>query len=272
MRWICLPLLLWAQLVGAASAQQKIEDLAQQVAPLWETLRPLCVMAVQADLQPALKARLDYLDSRLMASNLITDLVVQVGPNASTAWSSRVRARQDQLERSALSPIEREPLREYYFKLQTQTPSKQRSKLVADVQYMSEQLNMTLREQIWKSCHALGLNQLNNLQMEEAVQALWLQQAKRVQKQLHYELSAFYYYSFRSLQNTELKVIANVSNELKPWVDQSKVVIDHYFAKIRGQLEAYPMDVPLPLNTPSFPNVPAWGAANVHGLPTGVQP
>ena len=259
MRWICLPMLLWAQLAGAASAQQKIEDLAVQVAPLWETLRPVCVMAVQAELQPALTARLAYLDSRLMASNLIVDLVAQVGPNSNTAWSSQVWALQDQLERSALAPVEREPLREYYFKLQTQTPSEHRSKLVADVQYMSEQLNMTLRQQIWKSCHALGLSQLNSVQMEEAVQVLWLQQSKRVQKQLHDELSAFYYYSFRSVENTELMVIANLSNELKPWVDQSKVVIENYFAGIRARLLAYPIDAPKPLNETSFPEVPAWG-------------
>ncbi len=272
MRWICLPLLLWAQWVGATSAQQKIEDLALQVAPLWETLRPVCVMAVQADLQPALKARLDYLDQRLMSSNLILDLVEKVGSSRNTAWSSQVWALQDKLERSALVPSAREPLREYYFKLQTQTPNEQRAKLVADVQYMSEQLNMTLRQQIWKSCHALGLNQLNNQQMEEAVQLKWLQQAKRVQKQLHDELSAFYYYSFRSVANAELTVIAKVSNELQPWVDQSRVVIERYFAGIRAQLKAYPMDVPLPLNKPSFPDTPVWGVSPSQGLPVSTHP
>ncbi len=267
MRWICLPMLLWAQLACSASAQQKVEDLAQQVAPLWQTIRPVCVMAVQAELQPALKGRLDYLDSQLLASNLITRLVEQVGPDANTAWSSQVWALQEQLEMSALDPREREPLREYYFKLQTQTPGEHRTKLVADVQYMSEQLNMTLRQQIWKSCHALGLTQLTTPQMEEAVEQLWLKQEKRVKKQLHDELSAFYFYSFRAVENPELWVIANLSNELKPWVGTTKLIIEDYFANIRAQLVAYPIQAPSPLIDGPFPVAHPWNPVPSVALP-----
>ena len=272
MRWMCLPMLLWAQLACAASAQQKIEDLALQVAPLWQTIRPVCVMAVQADLQPALQARLDYLDSQLLASNLIGRLVEQVGPDTNSAWSSQIWALQEQLEFLALSPGEREPLREYYFKLQTQTPGEHRSKLVADVQYMSEQLNMTLRQQIWKSCHALGLSQLSTEQMEEAAQQLWLKQAKRVQNQLHDELSAFYFYSFRAVENAELMVIANLSNELKPWVDTAKVAIEDYFANIRAQLVAYPVLAPSPLSDGPFPTNSPWRPAASQGMHNSINP
>ena len=266
MRWICLPMLLWAQLACSASAQQKIEDLALQVGPLWQTIRPVCVMAVQADLQPALQARLDYLDSQLLASNLITRLVEKVGPDANSAWSSQIWALQEQLEKSALDPSEREPLREYYFKLQTQTPGKHRSKLVADVQYMSEQLNMTLRQQIWKSCHALGLSKLSAQQMEEAVEQLWLIQAKRVQNQLHDELSAFYFYSFRAVENAELWVIANLSNELKPWVGTAQLAIEDYFTNIRAQLVAYPIQAPSPSTDERFPGARPWSPAPSQGL------
>ena len=258
MRWMCLPMLLWAQLACAASAQQKIEDLAQQVAPLWQTMRPLCVMAVQADLQPGLQARLDYLDNQLLASNLIVRLVEKVGENASSAWRSPVWALQEQLERAALNPSEREPLREYYFKLQTQTPGEYRAQLVADVQHMSEQLNMSLREQLWKSCHALGLSQLSPEQIEEVVAARWRQQSARVQKQLHDELSAFYFYSFRSVENAELMVMANLSKQLKPWVGSAKLAIADYFASMRGQLVAYPVQALGPASDGTLPAARPW--------------
>jgi len=195
-----------------------------------------------------------------------------VGPDTHSAWSSQVWALQEQLEFSALSPVEREPLREYYFKLQTQTPGEHRSKLVADVQYMSEQLNMTLRQQIWKSCHALGLSQLSTPQMEEAVEQLWLKQAKRVQNQLHDELSAFYFYSFRAVENTELMVIANLSNELKPWVDTSKVAIEDYFANIRAQLVAYPVLPPSPLTDGPFPVTSPWQPTPSQGTFNSLNP
>ncbi len=266
---LCVPLLgaqlLWASLSWAASPQQKIEDLSLQVAPLWQTLKPVCVMAVQADLQPSLQARLDYLDEQLLSSNLISRLVEQVGPDTSTAWSSQVWAFQEQLEQAALDPLERESLREYYFKLQTQTPGKHRARLVAQVQYMSEELNMVLRQQIWKSCHALGLTQLTPEQLEEAVQQRWLLQSKRVKKQLHDELAAFYFYSFRTVENTELTVIANLSSELNPWVETSKLSIEAYFTNLRAQLVNYPLMAPSPLMDEPFPAAHPWDSAPVQG-------
>ncbi len=257
--------LLWVSLSWGASPQQKIEDLSLQVAPLWQTLKPVCVMAVQADLQPSLQARLDYLDEQLLSSNLIYRLVDHVGPDRSSAWSSQVWAFQEQLEQAALAPVERESLREYYFKLQTQTPSKRRANLVADVQYMSEELNMVLRQQVWKSCHALGLTQLTSEQLEEAVQERWLVQSKRVKKQLHDELAAFYFYSFRAVENKELTVIANLSNELKPWVDNSKLSIEAYFTNMRAQLVNYPLVSPIIPEDEPFSESRPWNPTPSQG-------
>ncbi len=258
MRLLCLPLLLWAQLVWPATASQKIEGLSVQVAPLWQTLKPVCIMGVDVDLQPGLQARLDFLDEQLMSSNLIANLVKLAGRDTSTAWSSPVWALQDQLEKAALQTDEREALREYYFKLQTQTPGKHRSKLVGDVQYMSEQLNLTLREQIWKSCHALGIAQVPLLQMEASVEQRWLKQAQKVKQQIHDELAAFYFYSFRSVENTELEVIARLSTELHLWVDGAKVNIEKYFGNIRARLLEFPLPSVNHSTDEPFPVIRPW--------------
>ncbi len=141
-----------------------------------------------------------------------------------------------------------------------------RTKLVGDVQYMSEQLNLVLREQIWKSCHALGISQVPLLQMEASIQQRWLLQAKKVEEQLHDELAAFYFYSFRSVENTELEVISRLSSELHPWVDTAKESIRGYFANIRAQLLDYPLQSSSRSIDGPFPATRPWLQAPSQGL------
>ncbi len=265
MRLICLPILLWAQLAWSASATQKIEELSVQVEPLWQSIRPVCVMGVNTSLQFALQERLTFMDDNLIADNLISHFLNQVPKPEIQAWSSPVWQFQDQLERAALNPLEREGLREYFFKLQTQTPNKERSKLVADVQFMSEQLNLELREQIWKTCHALGFNQMTVEQMETLVAKRWKLQSKKVKKQMHDELAAFYFYSFRTVENKELAVIARVSTELKPWVEGARTSIQDYFSELRAQLLLQPLVIPTQSTDVPFPVTRPWNQAPSQG-------
>jgi hypothetical protein len=265
MRFLILPFLLWAQLTWGASPSQKIEELSSQVAPLWQSIRPVCVMGVNRSLQQALQERLNFMDERLVASNLIGYFSNQSSMPKNQAWSSPVWQLQDQLERDALNPEEREELREYFFKLQTQTPNKERSKLVADVQYMSEELNMALREQIWKTCHALGFSQMTNEQMETLVDERWQGQFKKVKKQMHDELAAFYFYSFRTVQNKELAVIARVSSELKPWVESTKASMQNYFRGLRAELLIEPINLPSPSTDEPFPVARPWNPEPSQG-------
>ena len=265
MRVILLPLLLWAQFTWGASPSQKIAELSSQVGPLWQSIRPVCVMGVNRSLQQALQARLSFMDEKLVASNLIDYFSNQQPAPVNQAWSSPVWPLQDKLEKDALNPSEREELREYFFKLQTQTPNKERSKLVSDVQYMSEELNMELREQIWKTCHALGFSQMSAEQMETLVDARWQEQAKKVKKQMHDELAAFYFYSFRKVENNELAVIARVSSELKLWVEGAKVSLQTYFSDLRSMLLAQPINMPSPSVDAPFPAARPWNPTPSQG-------
>jgi len=265
MRFIILPLLLWAQFTWGASPSQKIEELSSQVSPLWQSIRPVCVMGVNRSLQQALQVRLSFMDEKLVASNLIGHFSSQRSGPVSQAWSSPIWPLQDRLEKEALNPLEREELREYFFKLQTQTPNKERSKLVSTVQYMSEELNMELREQIWKTCHALGFSQMSDEQMEVLVEERWQGQVKKVKKQMHDELAAFYFYSFRKVPNSELAVIARVSSELKPWVENSKASLQNYFSGLRSQLLLQPINLPSPSVDAPFPVTRPWSPAPSQG-------
>lgn len=265
MRLICLPILLWAQLAWSASAPQKIEELSVQIEPLWQSIRPVCVMGVNTSLQFALQTRLNFMDESLVAGNLISHFSNQVPKPEMQAWSSPVWQFQEQLESAALNPLEREELREYFFKLQTQTPNKERSKLVADVQFMSEQLNLELREQIWKTCHALGFNQMTVEQMETLVDKRWKLQSKKVKKQMHDELAAFYFYSFRTVANKELAVIARVSTELKPWVEDAKSSIQGYFSELRSELLMQPLIMPTQSTDVPFPVTRPWNQVPAQG-------
>jgi len=73
------------------------------------------------------------------------------------------------------------------------------------------------------------------------------------------------------VENTELMVIANLSNELRPWVDTSKVAIEIYFANIRAQLVAYPVLPPSPLTDGPFTTSP-WSAKPSPGTYNTLNP
>ena len=252
MRLITLGLLLLSTSVWSASPSQTIEQLSVQVSPLWKSMRPVCVMAQDAKLQPAVNHRLEFLDSRLVANVISKDVLSilktdtpQASKNAwKKAWNNQAWSLREQLETMALKPEDRENLREYFFKLQTQTPGKERSALVQRIQRMSEALNSSLRQELWKTCHSLGLGPMPQEQVETAVSQRWLQQSKKVDMQLHQELAAFYFYSFRQVQNPELAILADVSEQLDGWVELASLAIQTHFAQLRTQLVAIPLVLP----------------------------
>ena len=90
MRLICLPFLLWAQVVWSASASHKIEELSVQVGPLWQSIRPVCVMGVNRPLQQALQERLNFMDEKLVAHNLIGYFSSLRPSPVNQAWKSPV--------------------------------------------------------------------------------------------------------------------------------------------------------------------------------------
>ena len=220
---------------AAISASSSIDQLSSQVAPLWQSMKPACVMALDLETQGSIGDRLELLDNQLVANGLSNHLK-PLAKDRNKAWNNQVWTLRETLEQSALTVEEREPLREYFFKLQTQTPNADRAKLVADVQYMSEQLNRALRKELWKTCHALGIETMAQEQLEAAVEQRWLKQAKKVNNQLNKELAAFYFYSFRQVQNMELAVLAKTAAALNPWVDATAESIEAYFLQLRGQL------------------------------------
>lgn len=280
MRFISVALLLLSTSVWSASPTQTIEQLSVQISPLWKSMRPVCVMAQDAKLQSAVNNRLEFLDSRLVAnaiSKSVLSALASGTPQASKsswkkAWNNQAWSMREQLETMALKPEDRENLREYFFKLQTQTPSKERGALVQKIQHMSEALNLSLRQELWKTCHSLGLWQVPQEQVETAVSQRWLKQSKKVEMQLHQELAAFYFYSFRQVQNPELTILANVSEQLDGWVELASLAIQTHFTQLRSQLVAIPLILPAELpNTGQSTDGPftdsPWGSTPSHKLP-----
>lgn len=281
MRLILLGFLLLSASVWSASPSQTIEQLSVQISPLWKTMRPVCVMAQDAKLQPAVLNRLEFLDSRLVASAISKNVLAVLSsetPQASKeawrkAWNNQAWSLREQLETMALKPEDRENLREYFFKLQTQTPSKTRGELVQKIQHMSEALNLSLRQEMWKTCHSLGLWDVPEAQMETAVNQRWLKQSKKVEMQLHQELAAFYFYSFRQVLNPELAILADVSEQLDSWVELAALAIQTHFTQLRTQLVAIPLvltaEIPSvnPSNNGPFATGSPWQASPSQKLP-----
>lgn len=265
MRVLLVILLLAPNALWAASANGNIEALSSQLSPFWQTLRPACVMGLEPKVQSAITPRVNFLDGRLVGHQLEKALSASAR-DRSSQWSSPVWSSRDKLERSALKLADREPLREYFFKLQTQTPNPERTQLVTDIQYMSEELNFVLRKELWKTCHALGLSQIPLPQLETAVEQRWLAQQEKVRLQLKRELAAFYFYSFRQTSNAQLQEFADVAKGLTPWVKSTSVAIEEHFAALRGQLLAVPLDViPDAVDEP-FPAGRPWPPSPSPGL------
>jgi hypothetical protein len=259
MRGLLLVLMLMPSGLWAASPNGSIESLSAQLSPFWQTLRPTCLMALEPNVQVAVTPRLQFLDQRLVGNQLEKALSAQ-GADRSAQWRSSVWAVRDKLESNALKLKDRESLREYFFKLQTQTPNSERSGLVLDIQHMSETLNFVLRKELWKTCHALGLSQIPVSQLETAVQQRWLLQEEKVGLQLKRELAAFYFYSFRQTSNAQLKTFADVAKALNPWVDSTAAAISQHFAMLRAQLLEVPLVISLDSVSEPFPEYRPWPA------------
>jgi hypothetical protein len=248
---ICL-LALCSSATWAASASNSIEQLATQVAPLWQAIKPACVMGLDLETQQAVPDRTDWLNAKMVGSHLTAHLK-PLSRNKHKAWKDPSWNLREPLERSALNRDERESLREYFFKLQTQKPNPERAKLVQNVQFMSETLNLALKKELWKTCHALGFHSLPQKQLETAIHQRWLKQKDKVKTQLNRELAAFYFYSFRQVQNTELNTMSKSAAKLTPWVKSTVGSIEQYFIKLRRELLAVNLIVVDPSTIPNAP-------------------
>lgn len=253
----------------SASAKQTIEQLSHEVSPLWQAMRPVCVMGLNLNFQPAIESRLQFLDARLVAQSL-QDGMAPASADRNAAWRHPSWDLRQQLEKNALAVEERESLREYFFKLQTQKPNKIRKQLIEDISFMSEALNLALRKELWKTCHALGGHQMTPAQLEEAIEARWQKQSKAVKAQLKAEMGALYFYAFRQVRDPELAVLSKVAQSLKPWTLDASDTMSQFFVKLRADLLEVPFDVVIePVSEPSLEDgldggleTPSWG-----GLP-----
>jgi len=246
-------------------ASEKLESFSAQVSVFWNALKPACVMTLEPKLQTQVSQRIQYLNQKLIASELMSALVV-VAEDASPAWRSPLWAQLKSLETGALSLENRESLREYFFKLQTQTPNPERAQLVNDIQSMSETLNYVLRKELWKTCHALAFSQIPMDQVETAVEQRWAVQDKKVKVQIHRELAAFYFYSFRQTDNQTLSAMAQLASEVEPWVAQTSEYLTEFFSQLRLQLINIPFVInPVEADEPFLEDRP-WPPSPSQGL------
>ncbi len=243
-----------------ANGQRFLEHLSSQVQPLWRNYRPVCRMAQPADLQLRLGPRLAWLDGQMQAGNL-KDALQQVGAPVLTAvWQKPAWRRMQQLESDAVAQSERENLREYFFKLQVNTPNPTREALIEELLQTALNLNMALREGIWKTCQATGLYGMAEEQMEAAVENRWQKQSAKVASQLKQELAAFYFYSYRQIANEELQQFAQMQLDIAPWTEAMVSGIQQHFAQLRAQLLQQAL-AEQPMQSPSdepFPSSRPW--------------
>jgi len=225
----------------AASPAKTLDDLSSQVAILWRDMVPACVLALDTSVQKGLPSRLTWLEQQMVANRLDQGLS-SVSQDRSPAWKDPSWTLREQLESMAMQASERQALREYYFKLQTQSPNKVRAQLVGQVQSMSESLNIALRKELWKTCYALGYQTMPSDQMETALEQRWAEQSHRVMTQVQNELGAFYFYAFRQVKNPELAVFAKTALKLESWTDLAIAAIEQHFSALRVSLTQVPFD------------------------------
>lgn len=267
MRLLIFVLLFSSSFGWAASADEKIQQLAVQVAPLWRAMKPVCEMALDNKVLPAAADRIDFLNANLVASNLVEHVQTQAKPSANKAWSATSWQAQARLEKAALEPAERDALREYYFKLQTQTPNPERVAVVEKIAYMSESLNLALREGMWKTCYAIGFSDIEAEQLEKAVQQHWITQEMGVRSMVKNELAAFHFYAFRQVQQQQLDIMANVSEQLKAWADLSAEQVRSYFTQLRANMLSIPLLAISPSIDAPFLSAPLENQAPFPSLP-----
>jgi len=235
-------LFLFSLSTWANVANEKLESFTAQVSPFWHALKPTCVMTLEPELQAQVSQRVNYLNEKLVANELMAALTVSA-QDISPVWQSPLWQELKLLESNALALENRESLREYFFKLQTQTPNPQRTELVNKVQQVSESLNYVLRKELWKTCHALSFSQIPVEQMESAIEQRWAVQDKKVKVQIHRELAAFYFFSFRQTSNEKLAELAQLTTGVEPWLEQTSEYITVYFTQLRTLLLQMPFVV-----------------------------
>jgi len=246
-----------------ANNQRLLEQLSTQVQPLWRNYRPVCRMAQPADMQLRSGPRLAWLDTQMEASSLNAALQQVGAPVLTAVWQKPAWRRMQQLEAEALAQSERETLREYFFKLQVNTPNAARADLIEELLQTALNLNLALREGIWKACQATGLSGIAEEQVEATVDSRWQQQKPKVEAQLKRELAAFYYYSYRQIANEELQQFAQMQLDVSPWTQAMAAGIQQHFAQLRSRLMQQPL-AELPTQSPSdapFPSDRPWTQA-----------
>lgn len=260
--FICLNLvvLLFSTSTSWANGKQQLDQLTSQVPILWQAYRPLCIMGLEADKQLRVDDRLQILDTQMTGLTLKDDLQNTGAPVLTSVWQKPAWQRMAILEKQALQPEQREALREYYFKLQTNKPNEARQDLIIELQQTAQQLNLALREGIWKTCYALGTEGLAEAQLEASLDNRWKKQRKQVVRHLEKELSAFFFYSYRQISNRDLQQYAELQLNVQPWTEAMGQAIKQYFAALRQQMVNQPLaavkdsvDEPFPANRPWTP-------------------
>jgi len=248
--------------ISWADGKRQLEQLSSQVPTLWQNYRPICVMGLEAEKQLRVDARLQMLDIRMSSEELQSALNSVGAPVLTAVWQKNAWQRMGLLELQALQPEEREEFREYYFKLQTNKPNQTRQDLITELQQTAQQLNMALREGIWKTCYALGMEGLAQEQLEAALENRWQKQRDNVDRQLEKELGSFFFYSYRQIGNEELKQFAQLQLDVLPWTESMAGGIKQHFTNLRQQLMTEPLtvipttdpaDAPFPANRPWTP-------------------
>lgn len=242
-KWFGLLTLGLSSSVFAASPNKMLDDLSSQVAMLWRDMAPVCVLSLDTSVQRGLSPRMAWLEQNMVANRLEQGLK-PVAQDRSAAWKDASWSLREQLEKMAMKKEERQALREYYFKLQTQTPNKVRAQLVGQVQSMSESLNIALRKELWKTCYAMGYQAMPSDQMEAALEQRWSEQSHRVMTQVQNELGAFYFYAFRQVKNPELAVFAKTALQLESWTDSAIAAIEQHFSALRLELTQVSFEMP----------------------------
>lgn len=262
MRTFVVLLALFASQGSWANGQRQLEQLASQVAILWDTYRPVCKMGLSAEQQARIEPRLLWLESKLGSEPLLNTLNAVHQPKLAHVWSQPAWQRMTLLEGHALQNEQRENLREYLFKLQTNQPNATRQTLITKLQQSSLHLNTALRKGLWKTCHALAMEGMASQQIDALLESRWQKQSQKVVQHLEQELSAFYFFSYRQISNEELQQFALLQAKIAPWTEVIRTGIDQYFAQLHLSLMSIPMsdithlepiDEPFPSSRPWHP-------------------
>ncbi|EAT13062.1 hypothetical protein HF888_00575 [Bermanella marisrubri] len=222
----------------AASQRTVIEDLSAQVSPLWQDIHSACLLAMQPQMQYRVSERLQFAKQNFTASRVADGILANLNNPPAVPWQAKSWGIRKRLEASALETNQRDKLREYYFKLQTQTPTETRLELVNMIVDPILRVNLALHEGLWKSCYSLNLTGLDNEQLQLSIDQRWQAQKQEVRKALYNELSAFYFFAFRQIDNTQLNILAKDSAAYRAWFEAASTAVNQYFTRLHASLLA----------------------------------